>query len=157
MLVVGANLGTATAGAVEWDGHAVRKTLAFLDSNITGTAADVSGTVAIANGGTGATTASAALTALDAAACGANADITSLSVLTTASVGRERHAVSGRAAAALPPRAAATARRTRSVPYFFFAWVGRAGRSCSAVKADRATAAFGLSCLGFFCSRLLRF
>lgn len=43
-----------------------------------------SGTLAIANGGTGATTASAALTSLGAAASGANTDITSLGGLTTA-------------------------------------------------------------------------
>jgi hypothetical protein len=41
--------------------------------------------------------------------------------------------------------------------YFFFVGVGTAGRSCRAVKADCATAAFGFSCFGFFCSRLLRF
>ena len=34
---------------------------------------------------------------------------------------------------------------------------GGVGRSCSPANADRATAAFGLSCLGFSCSRLLRF
>jgi hypothetical protein len=45
----------------------------------------------------------------------------------------------------------------RSAFYFFFVGVGTAGRSCSAVKADCATTAFGFSCFGFFCSRLLRF
>ena len=55
-----------------------------ISGNISGSAANVTGTVAIANGGTGATTASAARTALAAAASGANADITSLSGLTTA-------------------------------------------------------------------------
>ena len=44
-----------TSGAVKFYNGAI-KTLAFLDSNITGTAANVSGTVAVANGGTGATT-----------------------------------------------------------------------------------------------------
>jgi len=44
------------------------KTLAFTDSNITGNAANVSGTVAIANGGTGATTAASALSNLGAVA-----------------------------------------------------------------------------------------
>lgn len=41
-------------GAIKFYNGAT-KTLAFLDSNITGTAANVSGTVAVANGGTGAT------------------------------------------------------------------------------------------------------
>ena len=44
---------------------------------------DVSGTLPIANGGTNATSAGAALTALGAAASGANSDITSLTGLTT--------------------------------------------------------------------------
>ena len=44
----------------------------------------LSGTLAIANGGTGATTASAARAALSAAQSGANSDITSISGLTTA-------------------------------------------------------------------------
>ena len=43
-----------TSGAIKFYNGAT-KTLAFLDSNITGTAANVSGTVAVANGGTGAT------------------------------------------------------------------------------------------------------
>ena len=43
------------SGAIRfWNGSAV-KTVAFLDSNITGTAGNVSGTVAVANGGTGQT------------------------------------------------------------------------------------------------------
>jgi hypothetical protein len=46
---------------------------------------------------------------------------------------------------------------TTSPPYFFFACVGSAGRSCNAASADWAAAAFGFSCLGFFCSRPLRF
>lgn len=48
------------------------------------TAGNVSGTVAVANGGTGGTTAAAARSALSAAAAGANSDITALSGLTTA-------------------------------------------------------------------------
>jgi hypothetical protein len=50
-------------GTLEYDASAyyltvggARHTLAYLDSNISGTAANVSGTVALANGGTGATT-----------------------------------------------------------------------------------------------------
>ncbi len=45
---------------------------------------NATGTVAVANGGTGATTAAAARTALSAASSGANSDITSLTGLTTA-------------------------------------------------------------------------
>jgi hypothetical protein len=51
-----------------------------LNQSTTGTAANVTGTVALANGGTGATSASAARTALGAAASGANTDITSLAL-----------------------------------------------------------------------------
>ena len=54
-----------------------------ISGNITGSAANVTGTVAVANGGTGAATAALARTALSAAASGANSDITSLSGLTT--------------------------------------------------------------------------
>jgi hypothetical protein len=55
-----------------------------ISGNISGTASNVTGTVAVANGGTGSTTASGARTNLGAAASGANSDITSLSGLTTA-------------------------------------------------------------------------
>lgn len=64
VLTAGTNLTTPVAGAVEWNGTNLfvtqttgptRKTLAFTDSNITGTASNVSGTVATANGGTGLT------------------------------------------------------------------------------------------------------
>lgn len=54
-----------------YNGSAV-KTIAFTDSNITGTAANVTGTVAIANGGTGATSQSGARTNLGATTVGAN-------------------------------------------------------------------------------------
>lgn len=50
--------------------------------NVTGTASNVSGVVAIANGGTGATNAADARTNLGAAASGANSDITSMSGIT---------------------------------------------------------------------------
>lgn len=88
----GALLTTPVAHTLEWDGTSLsvtnasnaRKTLAYTDGNITGTAANVSGTVAVANGGTGAVTAAAALSGLGAAARGANSDITQLSGLTTA-------------------------------------------------------------------------
>jgi hypothetical protein len=48
--------------------------------NVTGSAANVSGVVAIANGGTGATTATTARTNLGAAQSGANTDITSVTL-----------------------------------------------------------------------------
>ena len=61
----------------------------LVSGNITGNAANVTGVVAIVNGGTNATTAPLALTSLGAAASGANSDITSLTGLTTAlSVGQ---------------------------------------------------------------------
>jgi hypothetical protein len=69
----GTNLTTPEAGAMEWDGTSLyitqttgptRKTLAYLDSNITGTSSNITGTVAIANGGTGQVTAAAAFNAL---------------------------------------------------------------------------------------------
>ena len=53
-----------------------------LNQNTTGTAANVTGTVAVANGGTGATTAANARTSLSAAASGANTDITSVALTT---------------------------------------------------------------------------
>lgn len=69
----GSLLTSPEAGAMEFltDGlyftittGAARKTIAFTDSNITGTAANVTGTVAIANGGTGQTGQTAAFDAL---------------------------------------------------------------------------------------------
>jgi hypothetical protein len=57
---------------------------ANLTGNVTGTATNVTGIVAVANGGTGATTATAGRTNIGAAASGANSDITSLTGLTTA-------------------------------------------------------------------------
>lgn len=61
--VAGTNLSAATAGVVEYDGSLLyltitgnaRKTIAFLDSNITGTASNITGTLSVALGGTGAT------------------------------------------------------------------------------------------------------
>jgi hypothetical protein len=55
-----------------------------ISGNITGNAANVTGIVDVANGGTNATTAALARTSLSAAASGANTDITSLGGLTTA-------------------------------------------------------------------------
>jgi len=59
------------------------KDLAFKDSDITGTSGNVTGIVAIANGGTGKTNQTDARVALLAAKSGANSDITSLTGLTT--------------------------------------------------------------------------
>ena len=56
-----------------------------LNQNTTGTAGNVSGVVAVANGGTGASVAGTARTNLGAAASGANTDITSIA-LTTGSI-----------------------------------------------------------------------
>lgn len=44
------------SGTIKFYNGTATKTIAFTDSNITGTAANVTGTVAVANGGTGATT-----------------------------------------------------------------------------------------------------
>jgi hypothetical protein len=55
-----------------------------ISGNITGNAANVTGVVAVANGGTNATTAPLARASLEAAKSGANTDITSLGGLTTA-------------------------------------------------------------------------
>lgn len=52
-------------------------------SKISGNAANVTGVVALANGGTSATTAATARTALSAAQSGTNADITSLTQTTS--------------------------------------------------------------------------
>ena len=60
----GVNLTAPEAGAMEWDGTNLfitqaggptRKTLAYSDGNITGTSANVTGTVSVSNGGTGVT------------------------------------------------------------------------------------------------------
>jgi hypothetical protein len=53
-----------------------------LNQNTTGTASNVTGTVAVANGGTGGTTATDARTNLTAAKSGANTDITSVGLTT---------------------------------------------------------------------------
>jgi hypothetical protein len=53
-----------------------------LNQNTTGTASNVTGTVAIANGGTGATDATNARSNLSAAKSGANTDITSVALTT---------------------------------------------------------------------------
>jgi hypothetical protein len=75
--------GTGSTGAAPaWD-TLVAADIPTLNQSSTGTAANVTGTVAVANGGTGATTAALARTSLGAAASGANGDITSLTGLVT--------------------------------------------------------------------------
>lgn len=59
-------------GAIKVQQSSTTKTVAYLDSTITGNAANVTGTVAIANGGTGATTASGARTNIGATTVGSN-------------------------------------------------------------------------------------
>jgi hypothetical protein len=65
------------ADAVAITGGTIGSGVTF-NGNTTGTASNVTGVVAVVNGGTGSTTAAAARTALGAAASGANADILSL-------------------------------------------------------------------------------
>ena len=73
--------GTANA-VVARDGSG-NFTAGIITATLNGTATNVTGTVALANGGTGATTEAGARTNLGAAASGANSDITALSGLTT--------------------------------------------------------------------------
>jgi hypothetical protein len=74
---------TTTAGQFNYINGNV-KTVAYTDSNITGTSSNITGVAAIANGGTGKTTVAEGRAALDAAKRGANSDITSITGLTTA-------------------------------------------------------------------------
>jgi len=60
------------------------KTVAYTDSNISGTSSNITGIAAIANGGTGKSTVDDGRAALNAAKRGANSDITSITGLTTA-------------------------------------------------------------------------
>ncbi len=71
----------ATTGKITLDGSG---TITNIAADTATTAGNVTGTVAVANGGTGATDAAGARGNLGAAASGANSDITSLSGLTTA-------------------------------------------------------------------------
>lgn len=72
------NYSTNTLSATNVNGTFTGNLTGNVTGNVSGTAANVTNTVAIANGGTGATTAAAARTSLGAAASGANTDITSL-------------------------------------------------------------------------------
>lgn len=76
-VVVAGSMSLQNANAVAITGGTIGAGVTF-NGNSTGTAANVTGIVAVANGGTGSATASVARTNLSAAASGANADITSL-------------------------------------------------------------------------------
>jgi len=76
-IAIAGSMATQNASNVDITGGTIGSGVTF-NGNITGTAANVTGTVAIANGGTGATTAVNARTNLSAAGIGANTDITSL-------------------------------------------------------------------------------
>lgn len=83
-------LSTNGAGTLSWTGIGTAVstfsggTTGLTPSTPTSGAVTLAGTLAVANGGTGATSASTARSNLSAAASGANSDITSLSGLTTA-------------------------------------------------------------------------
>lgn len=76
-IAMSGSMATQNADSVNITGGTIGSGVTFAGS-ITGTATNVTGTVAVANGGTGATTAANARTNLGAAASGANTDITSL-------------------------------------------------------------------------------
>jgi hypothetical protein len=80
------------ANAVAITGGTIGSGVTF-NGNTTGTASNVTGVVAVVNGGTGSTTAANARTALGAAASGANTDITSLrqsvAIVASGTVGAE--------------------------------------------------------------------
>lgn len=71
------SLAFQNANAVNITGGTIGSGVTF-NGNTTGTASNVTGVVAVVNGGTGSTTAAAARTALGAAKSGANDDITAL-------------------------------------------------------------------------------
>ena len=75
-------LGVQNSGAVAITGGTIAG-VTITGGTFSGNAANVTGVVAIANGGTGVATAPLALTALGAAASGANTDITSVAADTT--------------------------------------------------------------------------
>jgi hypothetical protein len=91
-IVIAGSMATQNANAVNITGGTIGSGVTF-NGNTTGTAANVTGVVAIANGGTNATTASAARANLGAAAAGANTDIVSLeqdvAIVATGTVGTD--------------------------------------------------------------------
>lgn len=76
-IAMSGSMATQNSNNVNITGGTIGSGVTF-NGNTTGTASNVTGTVAIANGGTGATTAANARTNLGAAASGANTDITAL-------------------------------------------------------------------------------
>jgi len=91
-IVISGSMATQNANNVNITGGTIGSGVTF-NGSITGTAANVTGVVAIANGGTNATTASAARANLGAAASGANTDIASLeqdvAIVATGTVGTD--------------------------------------------------------------------
>lgn len=74
---ISGSMATQNANAVNITGGTIGSSVTF-NGNTTGTAANVTGVVAVANGGTGSNLAANARTNLGAAASGANTDITAL-------------------------------------------------------------------------------
>lgn len=91
-IAMSGSMATQNADNVNITGGTIGSGVTFAGS-ITGTATNVTGTVAVANGGTGATTAPNARTNLGAAASGANTDITSLeqdvAIVATGTIGTD--------------------------------------------------------------------
>ena len=91
-IAMSGSMATQNADSVNITGGTIGSGVTFAGS-ITGTATNVTGTVAVANGGTGATTAANARTNLGAAASGANTDITSLeqdvAIVATGTIGTD--------------------------------------------------------------------
>ena len=91
-IVISGSMATQNANNVDITGGTIGAGVTF-NGNTTGTADNVTGVVAVANGGTGATTAAAARSNLGAAASGANTDITSLeqdvAIVATGTVGTD--------------------------------------------------------------------
>jgi hypothetical protein len=85
-ITIAGSMSTQNSNAVSITGGTIGSGVTF-NGNTTGTASNVTGIVAVANGGTGSATAGPARTNLGAAALGANTDITSVneSVTLTAS------------------------------------------------------------------------
>lgn len=91
-IAMSGSMATQNADNVSITGGTIGSGVTFAGS-ITGTATNVTGTVAVANGGTGATTAANARANLSAAASGANTDITSLeqdvAIVATGTIGTD--------------------------------------------------------------------
>jgi hypothetical protein len=91
-IAISGSMATQNANAVNITGGTIGSGVTF-NGSITGTASNITGVVAIANGGTNATTAAAARTNLGAARSGANDDITSLeqdvAVVATGTIGTD--------------------------------------------------------------------